>query len=45
MKQSEKEMAKFADQLSNKKSKVCVDVRWFDKWKKYLYENEEESYG
>lgn len=30
-------MAKFADQLSNKKSKVCVNGRWFEQWKRYLY--------
>lgn len=30
-------MAKFADQLSNKKSKVCVDLKWFEQWRKYLY--------
>ena len=31
-------MAKFADQLSSKKYKACVEIEWFNKWKKYLYE-------
>ena len=31
-------MAKFADQLSSKKHKACVEIEWFNKWKKYLYE-------
>ena len=31
-------MAKFADQLSGKKNKVCIEIEWLNKWKKYLYE-------
>ena len=30
-------MAMFADKLSNKKYKFCIDVEWFDGWKDYLY--------
>jgi hypothetical protein len=31
-------MAKFADQMSNRKNKVCIDTDWLAKWRKYLYE-------
>jgi hypothetical protein len=37
-------MAKFADQLSNKKIKFYIDNEWFEKWKKYLYENNNHQY-
>lgn len=38
-------MAKFADNLSNKKSKFCIDKEWLEKWKKYLYEECPNSYS
>lgn len=37
-------MAKFADQLSSKKSRACVDIEWFEKWKRYLYNLQEIPY-
>lgn len=37
-------MAKFADQLSSKKSKVCINIKWFEQWKRYLYEKNERPY-
>lgn len=37
-------MAKLADQFSNKKSKAHVDLEWFKKWKKYLYDKVDMPY-
>ena len=37
-------MAKFADQLSTKKTKVCIYAEWFERWKQYLYEKCEDPY-
>ena len=38
-------MATFADKLTNKKFRFCIDIEWLEKWKQYLYGNNDLAYN
>lgn len=37
-------MALFADKLSNKKRKMMISKDWLEKWKKFVYEDDQSHY-
>ena len=44
LKVSEREMAAFADKLSNKKDRVLISRKWLETWKQFAYGDGKYNY-